>query len=144
MILKRQRENIRNIWGWPISFTLARCKQCETPNNACEDQNKWYKPVKWLVKFIKKHWLTNTHWIEIVKKSGPVGELNPGLSMSGREFQCVFLSQCFFINLKRKYILAVLDFPLWSSMKRHFCLILSLISNASQWQKWSSSVHRAL
>ena len=25
---------------WPISFTLARRKQCETPNNACEDQNK--------------------------------------------------------------------------------------------------------
>ena len=33
----------RNIWGWPICFTLARRKQCETPNNACEDQNKWYK-----------------------------------------------------------------------------------------------------
>ena len=32
-----------------------------------------------------KHWLINTHWIEIVKKSGPVGELIPGLSMSGRE-----------------------------------------------------------
>ena len=28
--------------------------------------------------FMKKHWLTNTHWIEIVKKSGPVEELNPG------------------------------------------------------------------
>ena len=26
-----------------------------------------------------KHRPTNTHWIEIVKKSGPVGELNPGL-----------------------------------------------------------------
>ena len=25
-----------------------------------------------------KHWLTNTLRIEIVKKSGPVGELNPG------------------------------------------------------------------
>ena len=25
-----------------------------------------------------KQWLPNTHWIEIVKKSGPVGELNPG------------------------------------------------------------------
>ena len=28
---------IRNIWGWPISFTLTRRKQCETPNDACED-----------------------------------------------------------------------------------------------------------
>ena len=27
---------------------------------------------------MKKHWLTNTHWIEKVKKSGPVGEMNPG------------------------------------------------------------------
>ena len=41
-----KQNNIRNIWGWPISFTLARRKQCETPNNACADQNKWYKPVK--------------------------------------------------------------------------------------------------
>ena len=72
-----KKKKKRNIWGWPISFTLERRKQCETPNNACEDQNKWYKPVKWLIKSMKKHWLTNTHWIEIVKKSGPVGELNP-------------------------------------------------------------------
>ena len=50
----------RNIWRWPISFTLARRKQCETPNNACEDQNEWYKPVRWLIKFMMKHWLTNT------------------------------------------------------------------------------------
>ena len=28
--------------------------------------------------FMKKHWLANTHWIEIVKKLGPVGELIPG------------------------------------------------------------------
>ena len=32
-----------------------------------------------------KHWLTNTYWIEIVKKSEPIRELNPGLSMSGQE-----------------------------------------------------------
>ena len=37
--------NFRNNWGWPISFTLARRKQCETPNNVCEDQNKGYKLV---------------------------------------------------------------------------------------------------
>ena len=30
------------------------------------------------LKFTMKHWLANTHWIEKVKKSGPVGELNPG------------------------------------------------------------------
>ena len=30
------------------------------------------------IKFMMKHWLTNTRWIEIQKKSGPVRELNPG------------------------------------------------------------------
>ena len=33
---------------------------------------------KYNFKLMKKHWLTNTHCIETVKKSGPVGELNPG------------------------------------------------------------------
>ena len=41
-------------------------------------QNTGKKSVEILFKFMKKHWLTNTQFIEIVKKSGPVGELNPG------------------------------------------------------------------
>ena len=31
-----------------------------------------------IIEFMKKHWPTSTHWIEIVKNSGSVGELNPG------------------------------------------------------------------
>ena len=50
-----------NIWRWPISFTLARCKTMQDTNNACEDQNKRCKPMKVFIIFMMMHWLTGTH-----------------------------------------------------------------------------------
>ena len=57
-----------------------------------------------------KHWLTNTHWIEIVKKSGPVGELKKFFTIS---IQCVFVSQCFVVNLINYF--TGLNHLFWSS-----------------------------
>ena len=39
---------------------------------------KDYNCILPIINFIYKEALANKHWIEIVKKSGPVGELNPG------------------------------------------------------------------
>ena len=73
--------DIRNIWGGPISLTfrdfwggsisvtLTRCKQCETSNNACEDQNNdtsqiiYNKDFKHVFRGLHKT-LQRLHWLD--------------------------------------------------------------------------------
>ena len=57
-------------------------RQCETPKNAFEDQNKWYEAVELSIKFMK-HWLTNhtLNW-DCEKNQNLLGNWTPGLSIT--------------------------------------------------------------
>ena len=70
-------------------YRLNRTEQNRTEQNRTKQKQciscSLYSVLNTFLRFMMKHWLTNTHQIKIVKKSGPIEKRTPGLLMSSQE-----------------------------------------------------------